>query len=157
MKKYKNNKGITLVTLTIAVVVLIIITSISFSNTNNGIKMQALRNLQNDIELLSNEVSSYFIKYGDIPAEIEYTGTIEFKKQPNDNEEYYVIDLSVFDNITLNYGFDFEKIKSSEDTKIYKDIYIINKQSLHIYYIKGILFNDTMYYTTENDDEITLH
>lgn len=157
MRKLKNNKGITLVALTIAVVVLIILTSIMYFNTQTGIKMQGLKHLQNDIELLSKEVSSYFLKYGEIPAEIKYTGTINFEKQPNDDEEYYVIDLSVFDNITLNYGLDFAKIKTTDDTKIYKDIYIINKQSMHIYYVKGIGFNGTIYYSTENDDEIVLH
>ena len=156
MKKIKNNKGIALVSLTIAIIILIVLTSMLIYNARNGIKLRTLKMMQNDIDLLSNEINSYYVKYGDIPAEIEYLGSINFEKQPNDDDKYYVIDLSAFENISLNYGLDFNNITSSTDTLDYNDVYIVNKQSMHVYYAKGIEMDGIMYYTNDEDEEIKL-
>ena len=156
MKKIKNTKGIALVSLTIAVIILVVLTSMLVYNAKNGIKMRTLKMMQNDIDLLSDEISSYYVKYGDIPAEIEYLGDINFEKQPNDDDKYYVIDLSAFEDITLNYGLDYNNITSSADTQNYNDVYIVNKQSMHVYYARGIEMDGIMYYTNDEDEEIKL-
>ena len=156
MKKIKNNKGIALVSLTIAIIILIVLTSMLIYNAKNGIKMRTLKMMQNDIDLLSDEINSYYVKYGDIPAEIEYLGPINFEKQPNDDDKYYVIDLSAFEDITLNYGLDYNNISSSADTQNYDDVYIINKQSMHVYYARGIEMDGIMYYTNDEDEEVKL-
>ena len=156
MKKFKNNKGISLVSLTIAVIILVVLTSMLVYNAKNGIKLRTLKMMQNDIDLLSNEISAYYVKYGDVPAEIEYLGPINFEKQPNDDDKYYVIDLSAFEDITLNYGLDYNNITSSADTVNLTDVYIVNKQSMHVYYAKGIEMDGVMYYTNDEDEEIKL-
>ena len=156
MKKIKNNKGIALVSLTIAVIILIVLTSMLVYNARNGVKLRALKMMQNDIDLLSDEISSYYVKYGDIPAEIEYLGPINFEKQPNDDDKYYVIDLSAFEDITLNYGLDYNNITSSADTVNLTDVYIVNKQSMHVYYAKGIEMDGIMYYTNDEDEKVKL-
>ena len=156
MKKFKNNKGIALVSLTIAIIILIVLTSMLIYNAKNGIKIRTLKMMQNDIDLLSDQISAYYVKYGDIPAEIEYLGPINFEKQPNDDDKYYVIDLSAFEDITLNYGLDYNNITSSADTQNYNDVYIVNKQSMHVYYAKGIEMDGIMYYTNDEDEEVKL-
>ena len=156
MKKIKNNKGIALVSLTIAVIILVILTSMLVYNAKNGIKLRNLTMMQNDIDVLTNKITSYYAKYGDIPAEIEYLGDINFEKQPNDDDKYYVIDLSAFEDITLNYGLDYNNIGSSTDTQNYADVYIVNKQSMHVYYARGIEMDGIMYYTNDEDEEIKL-
>ena len=160
MKKNKiNNKGITLITLVVAVSVLLIISSILVYNAKNGIKLRALKQMQNDIELLSDKIDAYYVKYGALPCEIIYPNSnIYFEKGPNDNNVYYIIDLKAFDGIKLNYGDDYSKITntmSQEEIKKYYDIYIINEQSHHIYYVKGIDVDGVMYYTNDADDEIS--
>ena len=156
MKKFKNNKGIALVSLTIAIIILIVLTSMLVYNAKNGVKLRALKMMQNDIDLLSDQISAYYVKYGDIPAEIEYLGDINFEKQPNDDDKYYVIDLSAFEDISLNYGVDYNNINSSADTQNYNDVYIVNKQSMHVYYARGIEMDGIMYYTNDEDEEVKL-
>ena len=159
----KKIKGLSLISLTIAVVILIIISSLLIYNAKNGVKIRAYKMLQNDVQLLEDKVNAYYVKYSAIPAEIEYKNTTlldrmfnENKKSPNDGEEYYVIDLKALEGVTLNYGKDYENISTEDDTRKYEDVYIINKESHHIYYVKGINFDGKWYYTNENDDEVNV-
>ena len=159
----KKIKGLSLISLTIAVVILIIISSLLIYNAKNGVKIRAYKMLQNDVQLLEDKVNAYYVKYSAIPAEIEYVNTTllnrmfnENKKSPNDGEEYYVIDLKALEGVTLNYGKDYENISTEDDTRKYEDVYIINKESHHIYYVKGINFDGKWYYTNENDDEVNV-
>ena len=151
----KNNKGITLITLTVAVLIMIILSSMLIYNAKNGLKMKNLKDMQNDIEILEDKVNAYYVKYADIPAEIEYLGNINFEPQPNDDDEYYVLDLKALEGISLNYGSEFTQIKTREDTYQYNDVYIINKQSLHIYYAKGVEIDGVAYYTNSEDESVT--
>lgn len=155
-KLKRKNKGITLITLVVAVTILIIISSLLVYNAKTGIKLRNLKMMYNDIELLSDKVNSYYTKYGALPAEIEYEGNIYFEPQPNDNDVYYVIDLNALDGISLNYGLDFKHIESDDDTLAYNDIYIINEQSYHIYYARGIEMDGVVYYTNDSDDEVVI-
>ena len=159
----KKIKGLSLISLTIAVVILIIISSLLIYNAKNGVKIRAYKMLQNDVQLLEDKVNAYYVKYSAIPAEREYKNTTllermfnENKKSPNDGEEYYVIDLKALEGVTLNYGKDYENISTEDDTRKYEDVYIINKESHHIYYVKGINFDGKWYYTNENDDEVNV-
>ena len=154
--KNKKIAGITLITLVIAVCILIIISSILIYNARTGIRLRSLKMMYNDIELLSDKVNSYYTKYGALPAEIEYKGNIHFEPEPNDNDIYYIIDLNALDGISLNYGFDFKNITSENDTSTYSDIYIINEESHHIYYVRGIEMDGVIYYTNNNDDSLNI-
>ena len=152
----EKNKGITLITLVIAVIILIIISSLLVYNAKTGIKLRTLKKMYNDIELLSDKVESHYAKYGALPAEFEYLGNIYFEPEPNDNDIYYVIDLNALDGVSLNYGYDFKNITSEDDTLAYNDVYIINEQSHHIYYVRGIEMDGVVYYTVDSDDKVTL-
>lgn len=143
----KNNRGVTLIALTVAVVILIIISSVLIYNAKNGIKMRNIKMMQNDIEALDGQINAYYIKYGAIPASELYNGDINRFKQENDNDKYYIIDISVLDSLTLNYGH-----KEGTD----EDIYIINEQSHHIYYVKGLELDGEWYYTNDEDERIEL-
>ncbi len=46
---------------------------------------------------------------------------------PNDDGNYYVLDLSKLENLTLNYGKDFMKWNNSSTFQVYQDLYIINE------------------------------
>ena len=155
MKKSKET-GITLITLAIAVVILVIISSLLVYNAKTGIKLRNLDMMYNDIELLSDKVNSYYTKYGALPASIEYIEDIAFEPEPNDSTIYYVIDLNALEGISLNYGYGFKNITSEEDTLGNNDVYIINEDSHHIYYAKGIEMDGTVYYTNESDDEVVI-
>ena len=55
--------------------------------------------------------------------------------------------MQAFDEVCKN-------TKNKRKVRKYEDVYIINKDSHHIYYVKGINFDGKWYYTNENDDEI---
>ena len=160
MKKFfRNQKGINLISLTITVVVILIITNIVIYNVKDNLKTQRIKALQTDISNLRDKISTYYSQYGKIPANTEYTNTsgIDVISSAVDTGKFYVIDLSALDNLTLNYGTDYEKIKSGEvtDVNTLSDLYIINDDSHNIFYVDGVtLDNQTFYtdYTTKDVD-----
>ena len=155
----KGNKGISLVSLCITVAVLLILTNVVIYNTADSLRTTKLNNMQADIENLRDKVSNYYSEYGTIPAntDIEYTNIDEIKKtgvisDATDTGPFYVIDLAAMENVTLNYGKDYEKIKNGEATtqdeiNQLKDLYIINSTSHNIFYVQGIKIDNEMFYT----------
>ena len=157
-----NEKGVSLIILTIAIILIVIITSILVYNAKTGVKLEKLNKMYNDIQVLSDKISTYYSNYGAIPASIKYDNssivdTIKKSGQlsPNDNDNYYIRDLGAIENLSLNYGLDYKDV-TELNASIKSDIYIINEQSHHIYYVKGIELDDKIYYTNDVDDKIDL-
>lgn len=174
----KNNKGITLLALTITITVMMIITGTVIYNSNSHIRTEKVNKLYNDIENINTKIEDYYLKYGDIPTigekycdrttlmsllennkgtSILYTSD-NIKINPNDGDEYYIIDLEKLDSLTLNYGYGTD-YKSAKNTPIsisteYDEVYIINKVTHQIYYPSGIIAGDYMYYTYNLDINI---
>ena len=153
---------------TIAITVMLIITSIVIYNLRDNIKMEKLTNLQNDIENLRDKISVYYAKYGDIPAKGVYTNTshINSISKEVDTGRFLVIDLSELDNLTLNYGTDYETVRNlsgfidpsantftSEQMKNNTNLYIINETSHNIFFVEGIELYGKVYYTDYSDEE----
>ena len=161
---YKNKEsGISLITLTVAIILLIIITSMLIYNAQTGTKLKSLNEMYNDIAILTDKINVYYSNYGAIPANIEYTNTNAIQQikdsgqlSPNDNDVYYVIDLSAIGNLTLTYGLEYKNI-TKENANQKEDIYIINEQSHHVYYVLGITFDNATYYTNELEDNVELY
>ena len=146
MKKFfRNQKGINLISLTITVLVILVLTNVVIYNVKSNLKTQNIKSLQTDISNLREKISTYYSKYGEIPVNKEYinTANINVISSAVDTGKFYVIDLSALDNITLNYGMDYEKIKSGEvtDVNTLSDLYIINKDSHNIFYVEGVTSN----------------
>ena len=124
MSKFlKEQKGINLISLSVAVIVILILTSITLYNATENIKISKLKAMQADIENLSDKVSSYYSQYGELPVNknIEYTNINKIKNSGVissfvDTGKFYVIDLPKIENLTLNYGEEYEKIKNGETT-----------------------------------------
>ena len=116
----KENKGVNLISLTIAVTVILILTGIIIVNSVSSLKSNKLRNMQADIDNLRDKVSNYYSQYGEIPADrnIEYTNTSHINSISDavDTGDFYVINLAAMENVTLNYGKDYEKIRNGEAT-----------------------------------------
>ena len=166
MKNFlEGNKGISLVTLCITVAVLLILTNIIIYNTADNLRTTKLNNMQSDIENLRDKVSNYYSQYGTIPADtnIEYTNIEDIRNvgvisEATDIGPFYVIDLGAMENVTLNYGKDYEKIKNGEVTtqeEINKltDLYIINSTSHNIFYVQGIKMDNEIFYTDYNAED----
>ncbi len=156
-KCLKSNKGITLITLTTTIVVMLIISVSITININPYIQKKNKTNLETDILKLKEEISYYYSKNKTLPIINKYTNILQLEKNINDNENYYVIDLSKIKNVNLNYGEDYYKINSEEENvNRFLDIYIINEQSHTIYYPKGVEYNNQMYYTTMNLEQVKI-
>ena len=170
----KSEKGITLIYLATAVIVLIIITNVILYSLKDNLQVEQLRNMQNDISNLRDKVTSYYAQYGEIPANknIEYdiTGrdiqTSGIISTAVDTGKFYVIDLKAIENLSLNYGKDYEKYKqivgnNTEITDDMKnqvnqltDIYIINGDSNNIFYVQGVDINGEYFYTDYSVEDV---
>ena len=152
----KSNKGLNLIALVITIAVILILTNIVIYNAANHLKTTKVTNLQTDIENLRDKVGIYYAQYGELPVDntIEYTNInhIYAISTAKYTGKFYIIDLSAMENITLNYGKDYEKIKNKEVTteeeiNELEDLYIINADSHNIFYVEGIEAVDGVYYT----------
>lgn len=145
----KNEKGVSLITLAVMIVMLIIISQLAIYNSRNAIKLRKFEDLKNDIEILDTKIAEYYVKKDELPLGPKYTNVGMITSDttvlnPNDNtSEYYVIDLNKLENISLNYGRDYENIKKDGNLT---DVYIINKESHTIYYPKGIEIDGVTHY-----------
>lgn len=161
MINLKSDKGVTLLVLTITIIVLLIITSITISNSKSQLAIKNVNYLYSDIDSISTKVSDYYLKNNSLPvlanAYLNNRNALkllcisneedESLINPNDDGEYYVIDLSKLENLTLNYGKDYKNWDTSSTFQTYQDLYIINKVSHQIYYPKGVKYNGEVYFT----------
>lgn len=137
MINIKSQKGITMVSLVIAIVILLILSGTAIYNLNLSNGTGRYNNMVADIKLLSDKTLVYYNKYGEIPKTDRENREINLN-----NEEYYEIDLSKLEGITLNYGKEYgqeEQITNSSD------VYVINS-NLNIYYLKGIEKSGEIYH-----------
>lgn len=149
----KSEKGITLITLSITIIVLIILTTTMSINAPQFGEKNKKNKFENDIESLKEEIDQYYARNKTIPVINKYTNTSMLEKNVNDNDNYYVIDISKL-NVKLNYGEDYEQIKLkdiTEEITNVADVYIINEQSHTIYYPKGIYYYGEIHYTIYNE------
>lgn len=163
-KKLRSSKGVTLVALTITVIVLLIIVNIVIFNVKDNLGVENLKNMQTDIENLSDKVSNYYAEYGSIPAKIEYTNLTNLQNariisSTVDTGKFYIIDLSAIENLTLTYGKDYESItneSTNEEIQALEDLYIINENSHNIFYVKGITIDNDKFYTNYTAEDVDI-
>jgi len=159
-KRLRDQKAISLITLSITVVVLVIITNVIIYNLQDNLGLEKLTNMQNDIENLRSKVDTYYAQYGTIPkinTEYTNTGNISELISVNDTGKFYVIDLSSLENLTLTYGEGYREITEEttpEQINNIEDIYIINEASHNIFYIKGIMVDNETYHTDYTKEDV---
>lgn len=163
----KQEKGVSLISLVIAILILGIITTMLLYNSKDSKQVKELTNMYSDIENLTDKISSYYSKYGNIPVltnydlsevktikiwnDLDNSNNTNNPKGKNDSDKFLIIDLKALENLTLNYGRDYEKL-SDIDTLDNADIYIINENSHNIFYLKGIIIDGKTYYTNQDKD-----
>ena len=141
----KKENGITLVLLIITLGVMAIIASTVVYISLDRFEINNLRMLKSDLELLRDSVSNYYLKYGGLPilrsgdTEIKYTYTTLAK-------DYYILDLAAMGNMSLNYGKE-----GYENPNASNDVYVINKDTHTIYYVKGVMLKNKIYHYIDDD------
>lgn len=106
----------------------------------DGVEQVSLNNMYKDVSLLKDDIDLYYLKNDKLPIKNELIN-FEYSSNPNDNEEFYEINLEKLDNLSLSYGYN----------KNQNDIYIVNVKSHTVYYYNGIKYKNEMYYTTKKD------
>ena len=78
---------------------------------------------------------------------IQQSGILN-EEELSDTGSFYLINLSEIDNLTLNYGQDFEKLKTDEFSELTDtNIYIIHSTTHNIFYVQGITVGEETFYT----------
>lgn len=169
MKKFKSDKGVTLIILTLTIIVLVLITGVTIGNLNGQLALKKLNNLYGDIDSISTKVSDYYLKNNSLPVyDNKYLSKENLKLlftskgqddafvNINDNDNYYVLNLSKLENLTLNYGRDYKKWPESGQYDECQDLYIINEQTHQIYYPEGVEYQGDMFFTRENSNNVQI-
>ncbi|MFR5684118.1 MAG: Ig-like domain-containing protein [Clostridia bacterium] len=147
----RSQRGVTLGALVITIIVILILSFTIVMNLDSGTALKKFNNFSNDIKVLDERVNIYVSQTGELPVltrdgeKVRYTEVAHIdKKSVNDNGNYYIIDLSKLDNLTLSYGKGFSQAQKGLSTR---DVYIINEQSYTIYYPEGVEFNGEKIYS----------
>ena len=164
-EQIKSEKGITLAALAITVIIMTILAGVIIFNASDSVRTEKLQNMQSDINVLSDKISSYYAQYGKIPVTAEYPSYPDFAYTfseaigATDTGKFYVIDLSALDNLSLNNGYSFENLKNvtspltEQQEKDNLDLYVINEDSHAIFYVQGVNTGAETYYTNYSSSD----
>ena len=130
MRKGKN--GITLISLVVTIVIILILTATIITNVYTGSDYKKYKLMCADVEFLEDKILIYYNNYGELPLLDKVEQNLP--PQTNSEHEYYKIDVNKLTGITLNYGDE-------------EDVFIIDTSTFEVYYLNGIEYMDTMYYT----------
>lgn len=148
-----NNKGITLISLVVTIVVMLILAISLTASVTSTIELQEYNKVKEDIINLSEEVKVYYLENKKLPAYTNREYSLSsydvptYDINPNDSGVYYAIDLTVLpEDLKLNCG----------EGNVYKDfssddLYVLDKESLTVYYLKGAVLNGEKHYTIVDD------
>ena len=131
-EKIKNKNGITLIALVVTIVLMLILTSTIAINVDTGEDVKNYRLMCADIELLKDNILIYYNKYGLVPITGNTIDASTIPETSSETRSFYKIDLEKLPNLSLNFGRGQAK-----------DIYIINTDSLNVYYLDGVEYNNT--------------
>ena len=130
-----KKKAVTLISLVITITIMLIIVGIIVYSSFQRIETERLSKINTDIENLSSSVNLYYLKNEEIPVVRDEEGqketlsieevsnVLEDQIDGNDNDTYYIVDVSYLDNVSLNSYSDTAK-------------YIINEKTHNIYYVE---------------------
>ncbi len=141
----KEERGITLIELTITITVLLILASVTTQlGLGKTMELKRYNAVKSDIIELTEAVQTYYMEKGELPLEdaetqVEFTPP-EDNKNPNDSGEYYEIDISLLESVN---------IQNKRNT------YLVDKQSLTVYCQEGVEYQGKTYYTILDNNETT--
>lgn len=153
MKNIRNESGITLVALAVTIVVLMILSVSLTASMTTTIEMTRYNKIKEDIIALTEDVKVYYTKNGTLPAYTDTPINLDTHnvpandRNPNDSGVYYPIDISLLpEDLMLNCGQGNKDKDFSTD-----DLYVMDSESLTVYYLKGALLNNVRHYTIVDD------
>ena len=106
MMNIRDNKGITLMAEVITIILLLLIVSIITYSSMSSLQVRNLNDMYADIVNIQDKAANYYLKYGKAPVTTtQVPGTVisamSDELNPNDDSNYYVVNLSNLNNKTL--------------------------------------------------------
>lgn len=149
-KRFSNENGVTMLTVTLTVIVLIVILSVVTFYVRNSVHMEQFQNMKADIREIESKALTYYVENGVLPV---YSGEADSRKtrdemagnseffNPNDGDEYAKVNLSLLGIIPA-----------------YDTDYYINMESFTVYANNVISLNSKEYpRPAEEFDNISLN
>lgn len=149
-KRFSNEKGVTMLTVTLTVVVLIVILSVVTFYVSNSIHMEQFQNMRADIREIESKALTYYVEKGVLPV---YSGDADSKKTKNDMGEG-------FEPLNPNDGDEYAKVNLNllGIVPAYDTEYYINTESFTVYVKDAISINSMKYFRpVEKFDKIALN
>lgn len=105
----KNQKGITLISLTVTIIVLLILITTFSYNINSYVEKKKEAYITVDLQKITEKVEHYYAQNKKLPILNRYTNLENLQDiiSDNDNEKYYIVDLEKIggaDALDLTYG-----------------------------------------------------
>ena len=175
-----NKKGLSLIVLVITIVLIIILLGITTATAGDAIQNARMASFGNDLENIEDAVDAYYIQNGEFPILSEddtfvnymYNNTVLQATQGSTtnielNQNYLSnfrdeltknLDLTDGENVvsdTVFYKIDLNKIDVKKTARGTgkdgaNDIYVMAYPSQNVYYIKGVIANDNIYFSLAN-------
>lgn len=131
--KVKSERGVTLVALIAMIIIIFSILSVVLYNGRISVRLERLNSIYEDISSIEEKVQLYYLTNYKVPTKGEAFDFEAEDLNPNDTENnYYMINAGVLDDINLNNDI-------SE--------YIINADTLTVYYKEGYEYEETNIHT----------
>ena len=140
MKNFiKNNRGISLIILMITMILMAILLGVVVRKIDVGTDLRNYDYMVADIELLEGMKLTYYTEvFEQSSLTINITSEdLHGQASPYDGPEYFKVALWQAGDITFHFGAGDENDK---------DIYIINKETNNIYYLKGVELEGKIYH-----------
>lgn len=153
MKKAKSNNGITLISLAVTIVIMMILAVSITTSITSTLELEKYNKVKEDIITLSENVKIYYMNNRTLPVyedkifDLTTYGVPTNDINPNDKGNYYAIDISLLaKDVSLNNG---SGNKNKDFTTA--DLYVVNEQSLTVYYLNGASLDGEKHYTILDD------
>lgn len=153
MKKAKSNNGITLISLAVTIVIMMILAVSITTSITSTLELEKYNKVKEDIITLSENVKIYYMNNRTLPVyedkifDLTTYGVPTKDINPNDKGNYYAINISLLaKDVSLNNG---AGNKNKDFTTA--DLYVVNEQSLTVYYLNGASLDGEKHYTILDD------
>ena len=151
-------KGVTLLTLALTLAVLAILASAVIINTETILPKAELSTFGEEVKIIEDRVKEYYISNGTLPikqgsaeytiAELEMLHSMGFQeelrseitKNTDVNSKFYVINY-----YAINVRLEDRGLEQTPD-----DIYVVSSKSNKVYYVRGVIIKDEIYFSLAN-------
>ena len=156
----KNKKGISLVVLTITIIVIVILASTVIFYLNDTMVSSQISAFALDLKNVEDLVYDYYLNNNELPIDDTVTSydkdtlislitdgknelSTEIADNKDDDETFYIVDLTKLSVESTSKG-----LQVNDDIA---DSYIVTKDSMNIYYLKGEKIRDKYYFSLSDE------